>query len=218
MGPQKRRYSGDRESSPIPLPFRQNGHGMYPCGFKHPASPEIRQTQQSAIFQQLAAKGSRSGIRHPPVGTTNASRPPVSGHPDPHRRTRTSNPCGKNNRKPTEKTSDGQQLLVPFSPTKGDSRLPGQSLRPPSPLKGPAARRHPQTCPGCPRTAGGPGNPPFLRQLAMHSENGRRGDRQSLRTNIHPVNITHKMARDQMTCRIPARIAFWAASSRSIPW
>ena len=42
--------------------------------------------------------------------------------------------------------------------------LPGQSLRPPSLLKGPAARRHPQTCPGCPRTAGGPGNPPFLRQ------------------------------------------------------
>ena len=67
----------NRESSPIPLPFRQNGHGMNPCGFKHPASPEIRQTQQSAIFQQLAAKGNRSGIRHPPVGNNQMHHAPL---------------------------------------------------------------------------------------------------------------------------------------------
>ena len=163
-----------------PLPWdRKNGGIPEPGVLPHPPSFPPERSWYEPVRLQTPGKPrnpTNAAIRNLPAACweqPNASRPPVSGHPDPHRRTRTSNPCVKNSRKPTEKTSDGQTAPCSLFPRqKGDFRLPGQSLRPPSLLKGPAARRHPQTCPGCPRTAGGPGNPPFLRQLAMHSENG----------------------------------------------
>ena len=54
--PPKRRYSGTRRPPPSPFFLRQNSHGMDAGGFKHAAGSEIRQAQQTAIFQQLAAE------------------------------------------------------------------------------------------------------------------------------------------------------------------